>query len=181
MRYAINSMQSILVSACLLGNPVRYDGSGKLCTHSILAQWQQEGRVVAVCPEMAGGLPVPRPQAEITYGAGGAQVLAGLASVLDVQGQDVSIAFVHGAQQALAIAQQRGIKLAVLKDGSPSCGANYIYDGSFSGKQLAGEGVCAALLRQAGIQVFSETQWEEAHAYLQSLEVIASAPPSALA
>ncbi|OZI55319.1 purine-nucleoside phosphorylase [Bordetella genomosp. 5] len=154
----------VLVSACLLGRPVRYDGRGAPRVHPVLARWQAEGRVVAICPEMAGGLPTPRPPAEITHGDGGARVLDGLARVIDITGADVTTPFVNGAQAALDAARQHGVTLAVLKEGSPSCGSGYIYDGSFSGQRLAGQGVTAALLAAAGVRVFSEQEFDAADA-----------------
>jgi len=161
----------ILVSACLLGERVRYDGGENRCAHPYLQQWEKEGRVVAVCPEMLGGLPTPRPPAEITPKGSGAQVLAGKARVVDVQGEDVSEAFVKGAREVVALAKRHGVRMAVLKEGSPSCGSARIYDGTFGGVKVAGEGVCASALREAGIAVFSENQLEEARAYLRTSAV----------
>lgn len=123
-----------------------------------------------VCPELAGGLTVPRPPAEITQGAGGLKVLAGAAQVMGAQAQDVSAAFVAGAHHALALAQRHHIRVAILKQGSPSCGSTYIYDGSFSGQRVANAGVTTTLLRQAGIHVFGEDQLEEADKVLRQLE-----------
>jgi len=161
---------AILVSACLLGQPVRYDGHAKRCDHPLLQRWVDEGcLLVPVCPELAGGLAVPRAPAEITRGAGGNQVLIGAAQVMDAQAQDVSAAFVAGAQQALALAQRHQVRLAILKQGSPSCGSAYIYDGSFSGQKVANMGVTTALLQQAGIQVFGEDQLAAADWALQRL------------
>ena len=94
----------------------------------------------------------------------------GRVTVLDATGRDVTASFVKGADHALAVAAERGVRLAVLKDGSPSCGASYIYDGSFSGRRIAAPGVTAARLRDAGIRVFSEAQLEEASRYLAQLE-----------
>jgi uncharacterized protein YbbK (DUF523 family) len=163
-------MQFVLVSACLLGEPVRYDGGGKRCDNEILRDWMREGRVVAICPEVAGGLPIPRLPAEISNGLGGALVLAGLARVVDAKAQDVSGPFIKGAEQALKEARTKGISIAILKEGSPSCGTAFIYDGSFTGKRVANIGVTAALLQQAGIHVFSEDQFREANNLLMSLE-----------
>ncbi len=174
-------MEAILVSSCLLGNPVRYDGAGKRCDHAILQGWIAQGRVVPFCPEVAGGLPTPRPPAEIRHGAGGAPVLAGQSTVLEAGGADVSAAFIDGARQALALAQRRHVRIAILKEGSPSCGSTVIYDGSFSGQTIRGDGVTAALLRQHGIAVFSETQLPQAAAYLAQLAQSPSAPPGNVA
>lgn len=161
-------MQKILVSRCLLGQRVRYDG-GAHGPFSLLEHWQQEGRVVPVCPEVAGGLPTPRVPAEIRGGQG-AQVLDGLLAVMTVDGEDVTAAFVDGAEQALALVAQHGIRLALLKARSPSCGNRENYDGSFSGTKVAGEGVTAAALRRAGVQVFNEEELPAAEAALRELE-----------
>ncbi|QKH38489.1 DUF523 domain-containing protein [Achromobacter pestifer] len=163
-------MQYVLVSSCLLGNPVRYDGRGASHDNAVLARWRDEGRVVAVCPEMAGGMPVPRPPAEIEPDADAAAVLAGRARVMAVSGEDVTTPFVHGAQAALAAARQHAIGIAVLKEGSPSCGSGYVYDGHFAGRKQPGVGVTAELLARAGLRVFSEKQWDEAQACLAGLE-----------
>ncbi len=163
-------MQYVLISSCLLGNPVRYDGRGVPQAHAVLARWRGEGRVVAVCPEMAGGMPVPRPPAEIEPGSDAAAVLAGRARVVAVSGEDVTQPFVHGAQAALEAARQRGIGIAVLKEGSPSCGSGYVYDGHFAGRRQPGVGVTAELLARAGLRVFGEHQWQEAQDFLERLE-----------
>lgn len=164
-----SDVAKVLVSACLLGQPVRYDG--RASGHpGLLQQWQAEGRVVALCPEVAGGLPTPRPPAEIPGGQGGA-VLDGGAQVLTVTGSDVSAEFLAGAQLALELAQRHGIHVAVLKAGSPSCGNRLTYDGTFSGVKVAGEGVTTALLRRAGVQVFSELELEQAAQALAELSL----------
>jgi len=163
-------MQFVLVSSCLLGSPVRYNGAHKRSGSEVLQRWLDEGRVVAVCPEVAGGLPVPRPPAEIAGGAGGAKVIAGIVKVLDPQGNDVSGHFVAGAEHALREAQRKNIRLAVLKEGSPSCGSGYIYDGTFSGTRMPERGVTAALLENAGVKVFSEAQFAEADRLLAQME-----------
>lgn len=161
-------MQKILVSRCLLGQPVRYDG-GAHGPFDLLQRWQAEGRVVALCPEVAGGLPTPRAPAEIAGGQG-ARVLDGQLAVLTQEGEDVTAAFVEGAEQALKLVRQHGIRLALLKARSPSCGNRENYDGSFSGTKVAGEGVTAAALRRAGVQVFSEEELPAAEAALRKLE-----------
>ncbi|MEJ6003187.1 DUF523 domain-containing protein [Paucibacter soli] len=158
--------KKVLVSACLLGQPVRYDGLGQRSDSAVLQRWLDEGWVLPLCPELAGGLPVPRAPAEIGAGAGGGAVLAGHARVIDAAGQDLTAAFVAGAEQALQAARQHGIRVAVLKEGSPSCGSARIYDGSFAARRVPGQGVSVALLRAAGIAVFSELQWLEADAWL---------------
>ncbi|MAB24242.1 DUF523 domain-containing protein [Pseudomonas neustonica] len=152
-------MEKILVSRCLLGHPVRYDGGG-FDPQAQLLRWQDEGRVVAVCPEVAGGLPTPRPPAEIPGGQG-AMVLDGLLPVRTIEGQDVSRAFVSGAEQAVQLAASQAIRFALLKARSPSCGNHENYDGSFTGTRVRGEGVTAAALRRAGVRVFNESEIEQ--------------------
>lgn len=161
-------MQKILVSRCLLGQRVRYDG-GAHGPFALLERWQVQGRVVPLCPEVAGSLPTPRAPAEIAGGQG-LQVLDGRIPVLTVEGEDVSAAFVAGAKQALALVAQHGIHIALLKARSPSCGNRENYDGTFSGTKVAGEGVTAAALRRMGVQVFSEEELPAAEAALLALE-----------
>jgi uncharacterized protein YbbK (DUF523 family) len=133
-----------------------------------LQRWQAEGRVVPLCPEVAGGLPTPRPPAEIPGGQGG-DVLDGAAQVLTVKGEDVSAAFLAGAHQALALVRRHGIRVAVLKAGSPSCGNRLTYDGTFAGVKVPGQGVTTALLQREGVLVFSELELEEAQRALAGL------------
>lgn len=164
----------ILVSACLLGHPVRYNGQDKKTDDDHLHRWIAAGRVVSVCPEVAGGLPVPRPPAEIKGGGGGVAVLAGTAKVIARTGADVTAEFAHGADQALAKAAEHGIRVAVLKEGSPSCGSSYSYDGSFTGARVPVPGVTAARLMAAGIRVFSEHELAAADAWLRALDEAAT-------
>jgi uncharacterized protein YbbK (DUF523 family) len=159
----------VLVSSCLLGERVRYDGSDAACDNTTLQRWLSEGRVVPFCPEVAGGFPVPRPAAEIVPGDG-RQVLDGAAIVSDHSGNDVTPYFLAGARKTLDWARLEGVRLAVLKDGSPSCGSSYVYDGTFRGMRAPGQGVTTALLERNGIRVFSERQFEQAEAYLADLE-----------
>jgi len=140
-------MKKILVSACFLGEKVRYDGKHKTLSHSIIQKWQSEGRLISVCPEVAGGLPVPRPAAEISNRNG---------KVITSQNLDVSVAFQHGADIALKLCNKHDIHYALLKESSPSCGSNTVYDGSFSGQKIPGEGKTTKLLRLHGIEVYSE-------------------------
>lgn len=148
----------ILISACLAGQPVRYDGSAKLLPHEAVARWRAEGRLVMLCPELAGGFAVPRPPAEIEDGRDGEDVLDGLARVLEVSGADVSAAYIEGARIALDVARENDCRHALLIDGSPSCGSGFIHDGTFSGIRHAGQGVTAALLRRSGIAVYSDRE-----------------------
>ncbi|MCO6186905.1 DUF523 domain-containing protein [Rhizobium sp. L1K21] len=151
-------MPKILISACLDGRPVRYDGQAKPLLDLRVEQWRGEGRLVSTCPELAGGFSTPRLPAEIENGMTGSDVLAGSAKVIDSAGADVTAAYMDGAQAALALARETGCAFALLIDGSPSCGSAKIHDGSFSGNKHAGAGVTAALLKQNGIAVFSHQE-----------------------
>ncbi len=142
-----------LVSACLLGCPTAYDGGARI--QDSLLTLAARGRVVPVCPEMAGGLPTPRPPAEIV-GGDGDDVLDGQARVVMITGQDVTQAFLRGAEHTLAVAQRYAIAGAILKQCSPSCGSARIYDGTHSGQLRDGLGVTTALLRRHGVTVWSE-------------------------
>ncbi len=166
------------MSACLMGRKVRYDGGAKTSGDALLAAWRHEGRLIPFCPEVEGGLPVPRPAAEIEGGAGGAAVLTGAARVLAADGSDVTPAFLAGAQAALAVARSFDIKIAILKQGSPSCGSLTIYDGTFRGRRMPGQGVTTALLESYGIAVFDEDHVAEAGARLR--ELTESAEPGEL-
>jgi uncharacterized protein YbbK (DUF523 family) len=156
MEADLGTKDLLLVSACLLGLPTCYDGKARAIPG--LLEFAARGLVVPICPEIAGGLPVPRPPAECVGGDGEA-VLEGLAFVRTAGGEDVTAAFVAGAGRALDIAQRLGIRRALLKENSPSCGSRCTYDGTFQGRLVAGQGVTVALLRRHGIEVISEEQW----------------------
>lgn len=160
----------VLVSACLLGEAVRHDGRDKKVDSNLLQRWRDEGRVVGFCPECAGGLPVPRPAAEIESGQDGTAVIAGLARVRTRDAADVTEAFVRGADDALALVHAQGIQVAVLKESSPSCGSTKIHDGRFVGQTRPGMGVTTARLRAAGIRVFSELELDAADAVLRNID-----------
>ncbi|WP_313531485.1 DUF523 domain-containing protein [Shinella sp.] len=151
----------ILISACLAGLPVRYNGSAKPLIHDAVERWKAEGRLVTLCPELAGGFQVPRPPAEIENGLDGDDVLDGRARVLEISGEDVSAAYIDGARIALDVARENGCRHALLIDGSPSCGSGFVYDGSFSGRKHAGQGVTAAFLRRNGIAVYSDREVDQ--------------------
>ncbi|WP_085901818.1 DUF523 domain-containing protein [Kiloniella majae] len=135
----------ILVSACLMGKPVRYDGRYASKGLEKLQHLQKQGRIVLLCPEVAGGLPTPRAPAERIS-----------ERIQDQTGKDYTDAFILGAEKALAMCQDHNIKIAILKEGSPSCGSDFIYDGSFTGTKINGSGIVTDLLRANGITVFSE-------------------------
>ena len=147
----------ILVSACLLGVACRYDG--KSCPALELRDLATEGKVITICPEVVGGLPTPRLPAEIEEayaGLDGHAVLDGRTRVLSSDGVDVTAQFIKGAETALAVARKLGIRQAILRAHSPSCGAGLTHDGRFAGELVPGDGVTAALLKRNGIQVMTE-------------------------
>lgn len=143
-------MNKILVSACLMGFKVRYNGSEKARMNAQLARWQQEQRLVIHCPELAAGMPVPRPPAEI-MSADGKDVMRGQARISENTGQDVTEQYQLAAWLALRAAQASGCSAALLTDGSPTCGSEFIYDGSFRGIHKAGRG----LLRRCSLRMGS--------------------------
>lgn len=164
----IKMMRKILISACLLGEKVRYDGKDCLQSSPRLQKYIRENRVIALCPETAGGLPIPRPPSEIEFGGSAEAVLGFHAKVLSNKGNDVSEEYRAGAQKALELAKKYRIGCAILKARSPSCGSKQVYDGSFSKKLVDGMGITAQLLTQHGIKVFDETEIDAALDYIES-------------
>ncbi|MCF3103213.1 DUF523 domain-containing protein [Streptomyces roseoverticillatus] len=143
-------MGTILVSACLRGVPCRFDGRHK--ASSEVNEALDGHDAVSFCPEVAGGLVTPRRPAELV-GGDGHDVLDGAARVVEDTGRDVTAEFVDGARRALAAAQHAGCTEALLMPRSPSCGRGAVYDGSFTGELVPGDGVTAALLSRNGIAV----------------------------
>jgi uncharacterized protein YbbK (DUF523 family) len=142
----------VIISACLLGVRCRYDG-GHSRNETAMNQ-KETYQLIPVCPEESGGLPTPRPPAEIVGGDGDA-VLDGTAKVMTADGTDVTTAYLRGAHHALEVAQSHGATHVILKARSPSCGCGLIYDGTFSGTLTSGDGVTTALLKRHGITVTS--------------------------
>ena len=140
-------MENLLISACLLGVQCRYDGGSKpvMPTVALMEQYH----LIPICPEQLGGLPTPREPSERRAD-----------TVVSRSGADVTAQFRRGAEQALHLARIFGCKKAVLKERSPSCGAGEIYDGSFTGARVPGDGVTAQLLKANGIAVFGESEIE---------------------
>lgn len=135
----------LLISACLLGAPCRYDGESRLDPQCVALAERHE--LVPVCPEQLGGLPTPRPPAERRGSA-----------VVSKEGRDVTAAYEKGAEAVLALCRLLGCQGAVLKERSPSCGRGRIYDGTFRGSLTAGDGVTAELLAGRGITVWGESE-----------------------
>ncbi len=150
-------MRSVLVSACLLGARCRYAGDGKRLGG--LDALMRCAQIVPVCPEIYGGLPTPRAPAERRGDR-----------VINRDGADVTAEFERGAQEALELAELFGARFALLKERSPSCGSGEIYDGSFGGVRVNGDGVAAALLKAHGVEVYGESRLEELLARLEKTE-----------
>ncbi len=136
-------MKTLLVSACLLGVRCKYSGGDNLCPQ--VAALRQQYRLIPVCPEQLGGLPTPRPPAERQ----GDQIIT-------QDGRDVTPEYQRGAAEALKLARLFACDGAVLKARSPSCGCGEIYDGTFTGTRVPGDGVTASLLRDSGLTVCTE-------------------------
>jgi uncharacterized protein YbbK (DUF523 family) len=165
-------VEKILISACFLGNPVRYNGSSLdvaakagLESQAIIDVWQKEGRLVSICPEVAGGLSTPRPPAEIQLSESGR-------CVLTEAGDNVTESFMRGADLAVRLCQQHNVRIAILTESSPSCGSSNIYNGQFEGVKISGEGVTTAALRKHSIEVFSQLSLKNAKHYLIKLETV---------
>lgn len=148
----------ILVSSCLAGLKVRYNG-----THSLnngIAKLVGENKAITICPELLGGFSTPREPAEI-IGGNGEDVLNGKAKVIEKSGKDVTELYIKGAYATLNKAKEINATVIVLKEHSPSCGSSMIYNGEFIGKKLEGMGVTSALLKRNGLKVISEEQFAE--------------------
>lgn len=141
-----------LISSCLCGVNCKYSGGNNLNENCL--RLLKEGKAILVCPEQLGGLSTPRTPAEIKGTANG--VLYKKDKVITKNNIDMTEAFLKGAKETLHIAKLSNVKIAILKEGSPSCGVNYVYDGSFTGKKVSGKGITATILKENGIEVVSE-------------------------
>ncbi|QIR75532.1 DUF523 domain-containing protein [Sulfurospirillum diekertiae] len=148
--------KKILISACLIGENVKYDGGNNALHVKILEAWKEQGILVPLCPEVLGGLNVPRPPCE---------VIEGTDSVICKTGEDVSAAFAKGARESLRMAREEGACMAILKARSPSCGKDVIYDGTFTHTPVNDSGITCKLLQESGITVFSEEELVLAEAF----------------
>ena len=142
----------ILVSACLMGIDCKYNGGNNKI--EILNELLKDETLIPVCPEQLGGLKTPRNPSEII-------MIDGNHHVVDKKGNDVTLQFIKGAEETLKIAKIYSIKKAILKSRSPSCGSKKVYDGTFSGNLVEGEGITAAFLRSNNIKVFNEINYLE--------------------
>ncbi|MCJ0908200.1 DUF523 domain-containing protein [Mammaliicoccus sciuri] len=143
----------IVISACLVGEKVRYDGNHKL--DLFYKNLIDEKKAISICPEILGGLQVPREPAEI-IGGDGYDVWNDQAKVMTVTGRDVTIQFKEGAKRALSIIKDLNANTVILKSDSPSCGSTVIYDGTFTGNKKEGVGVTTALFTLNDINVYDE-------------------------
>lgn len=136
-------METLLISACLMGYNCKYNGGNNALPPEVLSALRERYRLIPVCPEAAGGLPTPRVPSERRGG-----------SVVTRDGRDVTAAFRRGAEIAGALAERYGARLALLKSGSPSCGSGTVYDGSFTGTLTSGDGVTAEYLKNKNLTIF---------------------------
>lgn len=143
-------MERLLISACFLGKNCKYSGGNNALPSEILARLREKYQLVPVCPETAGGLPIPREPSERLHDG-----------VIGKNGRDVTAEFDKGAETALALAWRFGCKAALMKERSPSCGSGMIYDGTFTGKVIPGDGVAAEKLRAAGLTLYGESEIEK--------------------
>lgn len=152
----MNRERKILISACLIGENVKYDGSNNALHVKIIEAWKEQGILIPLCPEVLGELSVPRPPCE---------VIEGTDKVICKTGEDVSVAFAKGARESLRIAKEAGVCMAILKARSPSCGKDVIYDGTFTHTHVNDSGITCKLLQENGITVFSEEELFLAEAF----------------
>lgn len=146
----------ILVSACLTGLCCKYNGDSNY--NEKVYKLVEIKKAIPFCPEQLGGLPTPRDPSEIVNGDG-KDVLSGKAKVINSSNEDVTEKFIKGAKESLKLAKTMGVKKAILKSRSPSCGCGMIYDGTFSGRKKKGNGVTAELFMQNGIEVITEEEY----------------------
>jgi len=151
----------ILVSECLYGDRVvRYDGGDVPLLDPLFLKWKEDGRLVPICPEVFGGLPTPRPDAQRRGDR-----------VITYTGEDVTEPFMKGAEEALRLACEEKVLFCIMKADSPSCGSKEIYDGSHTGTKCPGQGLAVELLRKAGFTVFDEEDITEAAELLSKLDI----------
>ena len=160
----------ILISSCLLGEDVRYDGNNSsiafnpkfsFSSKELFMDILCENEIYSFCPEVAGGLGIPRVKAEIVS-------IEKPFKVLNEENEDITINFLLGAKKALDICIEENIKVALLKSKSPSCGNKQIYDGTFSSNLIEGQGLTAKLLEENGIKVFNENELKELNKFIKT-------------
>ena len=137
----------ILVSACLVGLNTKYNGKNNY--YEKIFELVKSGKAIPLCPEQLGGLCTPRKPAEIKY-------IDGKKYIINKEGIDVTEEYIRGAQEVLNFVKKMNITKAILKSNSPSCGVGKIYNGTFSGALVNGNGVLAKMLKEHGIEVITE-------------------------
>ena len=148
----------VLISACLLGDNVKYSGGNNLTLELVTLLEKYNVKIVKICPECFAGLSIPRVPSEIRGD-----------KVFSKDGRDITEEFLSGAEKTYQIAKRKQVDFAILKERSPSCGSSFIYDGSFSGKVIEGQGLTAKKLSKENIIIFSEENLEEIEKYLEEL------------
>lgn len=139
---------NILVSSCLLGKNCKYNGGNNNCED--IKKLSSKYNLIEICPEVMGGLPTPRYPSEIIND-----------KVINKIGEDVTEKFILGAKLSLDLTKQYNVKYAILKENSPSCGYGCIYDGTFSGNKIKGNGITADLLYKNGVVILNEKNFYE--------------------
>lgn len=138
-------MQNVLISACLLGVDCKYNGSNNKLDDKIIHSLKEKYNLIPVCPEIMGGMPTPRNPVEISDG-----------KVFDYDGEEFTKEFEKGSEEVVKLAKLYDTTIAILKENSPSCGSNYIYDGTFNHQKIKGMGIAAHKLSKENIKLFSE-------------------------
>lgn len=146
----------MIISACLCGVNCKYNGGSN--THSFYRELLRKGELIPLCPEQLGGLSTPRTACEISAGSG-LDVIEGRARVYTRDGCDVTDRFIKGANEVLQIAIDSGADAAIFMSRSPSCGCGQVYDGSFSGMLVSGDGVTTAMLKKNGVKVWNDQDY----------------------
>ena len=140
--------EKIMVSSCILGNNTKYNGGNNY--NPLMEKIKEKYEIIVICPEVMGGLSIPRNPSEINDNI-----------VISNKGIDVTYEFNKGADIAYQLALKHNIKKDILKDGSPSCGSKYIYDGTFTGTKIEGKGVAVKKLLELGITIYTEKEIEK--------------------
>ena len=138
-------MEYLLISSCLLGNNVKYNGKNNYA--SGIEKLKNKYELIIICPEVMGGLPIPRIPSEILND-----------KVINKEGKDVTTNFICGMEKAVELVKKYNIKKALLKEGSPSCGSHYIYDGTFTGTKVDGLGITSRALTKLGVKIYNEKE-----------------------
>ena len=148
----------VLISACLLGDNVKYSGGNNFTPELVTLLEKYNVKIIKICPECFAGLPIPRVPSEIRED-----------KVFSKDGRDITEEFLSGAEKTYQVAKNKEIDFAILKERSPSCGSSFIYDGSFLGKVIQGQGLTTRRLNRENIVIFSEENLKEIEKYLQEL------------